>query len=64
MKKTTPFRFRCLTAAAALAGCCAAPTTASADLIDFSYTGAEVTFTAPNTGVYDITAFGAKGGGR
>jgi hypothetical protein len=29
----------------------------------FDYTGAEVSFIAPTTGIYDITAFGAEGGG-
>ena len=28
----------------------------------FDYTGAETSFTAPTTGIYDITAFGAAGG--
>ena len=28
----------------------------------FNYTNSEVTWTAPVTGVYDITAFGAQGG--
>src|SRR5271166_4611287 len=29
----------------------------------FNYTGAEETFVAPTTGVYDIAAYGAEGGG-
>jgi hypothetical protein len=29
----------------------------------FNYTGAEQSFVAPTTGVYDITAYGAEGGG-
>ncbi|HEY1454345.1 MAG TPA: hypothetical protein VGF57_12865, partial [Roseiarcus sp.] len=30
----------------------------------FDFTGAEVTWTVPVTGLYDITAFGAHGGGE
>ena len=37
-------------------------TTALADI--FTYTGTEVYFTAPTTGTYDITAYGAQGGGN
>lgn len=34
----------------------------SAAVQNFSYSGAPVLFTAPTTGIYDITAWGAMGG--
>ena len=43
----------------ALAGTAAAAKTVN---VEFQYTGNVVTFVTPQTGVYDITAFGASGG--
>ncbi len=36
---------------------------ARATIIDFSYTGSIETYTIPTSGTYDITAYGAQGGG-
>jgi hypothetical protein len=52
-----------LLSGASLLAILAAAASASAATTTFSYTGAVVDFTAPTTGDYEITAYGAQGGG-
>jgi hypothetical protein len=53
---------RLLLAATAFLGLAASEPAAHAQRVDFTYTGKLVTWTVPETGTYQIIAFGAQGG--
>jgi len=57
-----PIRKLALLAGVALTSVVVSAAGAEADTIVFNTTGSIVSFTAPVTGTYDITAFGAQGG--
>jgi hypothetical protein len=52
----------CTAAATSLLATLALAGAASAATVVENYTGSEVTYVAPTTGIYDITAYGAQGG--
>ena len=51
-----------LLAGTPLLGLAASEPAAHAQRVNFTYTGKLVTWTVPNTGTYQIIAFGAQGG--